>query len=219
MNFIKAMFHCDLQPVDARKKRMDAMKKRIALVFAYLFLIVGLADFFTVFTVKAVIEDEDFVIDRTHWDAGWKTTSIGPVSFDAPRIWYLEEGLYSPVLQDVNYCDCFIDIEYFKEDCVDELIAYDRRKYDDVYVVDEEVCGYPAKYVEYTYYNSGLQKEIKKLIYYIRMGQGGEVCMLLYDVPLEYFEEFVDDYYLVVNSVDIDDSKLKKGIMLAEIYE
>ena len=43
--------------------------------------------------------------------------------------------------------------------------------------------------------------------------------MLLYDVPLEYFEEFVDDYYLVVNSVDIDDSKLKKGIMLAEIYE
>lgn len=213
------MFHCDLQPVDARKKRMDAMKKRIALVFAYLFLIVGLADFFTVFTVKAVTEDEDFVIDRTHWDAGWKTTSIGPVSFDAPRIWYLEEGLYSPVLQDVNYCDCFIDIEYFKEDCVDELIAYDRRKYDDVYVVDEEVCGYPAKYVEYTYYNSGLQKEIKKLIYYIRMGQGGEVCMLLYDVPLEYFEEFVDDYYLVVNSVDIDDSKLKKGIMLAEIYE
>ena len=198
---------------------MDAMKKRIALVFAYLFLIVGLADFFTVFTVKAVTEDEDFVIDRTHWDAGWKTTSIGPVSFDAPRIWYLEEGLYSPVLQDVNYCDCFIDIEYFKEDCVDELIAYDRRKYDDVYVVDEEVCGYPAKYVEYTYYNSGLQKEIKKLIYYIRMGQGGEVCMLLYDVPLEYFEEFVDDYYLVVNSVDIDDSKLKKGIMLAEIYE
>ncbi|WP_026515194.1 hypothetical protein [Butyrivibrio sp. LB2008] len=195
------------------------MKKRIALVFAYLFLIVGLADFFTVFTVKAVTEDEDFVIDRTHWDAGWKTTSIGPVSFDAPRIWYLEEGLYSPVLQDVNYCDCFIDIEYFKEDCVDELIAYDRRKYDDVYVVDEEVCGYPAKYVEYTYYNSGLQKEIKKLIYYIRMGQGGEVCMLLYDVPLEYFEEFVDDYYLVVNSVDIDDSKLKKGIMLAEIYE
>ena len=167
------MFHCDLQPVDARKKRMDAMKKRIALVFAYLFLIVGLADFFTVFTVKAVTEDEDFVIDRTHWDAGWKTTSIGPVSFDAPRIWYLEEGLYSPVLQDVNYCDCFIDIEYFKEDCVDELIAYDRRKYDDVYVVDEEVCGYPAKYVEYTYYNSGLQKEIKKLIYYIRMGQGG----------------------------------------------
>ena len=213
------MFHCDLQPVDARKKRMDAMKKRIALVFAYLFLIVGLADFFTVFTVKAVTEDEDFVIDRTHWDAGWKTTSIGPVSFDAPRIWYLEEGLYSPVLQDVNYCDCFIDIEYFKEDCVDELIAYDRRKYEDVYVVDEEVCGYPAKYVEYTYYNSGLQKEIKKLIYYIRMGQGGEVCMLLYDVPLEYFEEFVDDYYLVVNSVDIDDSKLKKGIMLAEIYE
>ena len=213
------MFHCDLQPVDAQKKRMDAMKKRIALVFAYLFLIVGLADFFTVFTVKAVTEDEDFVIDRTHWDAGWKTTSIGPVSFDAPRIWYLEEGLYSPVLQDVNYCDCFIDIEYFKEDCVDELIAYDRRKYDDVYVVDEEVCGYPAKYVEYTYYNSGLQKEIKKLIYYIRMGQGGEVCMLLYDVPLEYFEEFVDDYYLVVNSVDIDDSKLKKGIMLAEIYE
>ena len=213
------MFHCDLQPVDARKKRMDAMKKRIALVFAYLFLIVGLADFFTVFTVKAVTEDEDFVIDRTHWDAGWKTTSIGPVSFDAPRIWYLEEGLYSPVLQDVNYCDCFIDIEYFKEDCVDELIAYDRRKYDDVYVVDEEVCGYPAKYVEYTYYNSGLQKEIKKLIYYIRMGQGGEVCMLLYDVPLEYFEEFVDDYYLVVNSVDIDDSKIKKGIMLAEIYE
>lgn len=213
------MFHCDLQPVDARKKRMDAMKKRIALVFTYLFLIVGLADFFTVFTVKAVTEDEDFVIDRTHWDAGWKTTSIGPVSFDAPRIWYLEEGLYSPVLQDVNYCDCFIDIEYFKEDCVDELIAYDRRKYDDVYVVDEEVCGYPAKYVEYTYYNSGLQKEIKKLIYYIRMGQGGEVCMLLYDVPLEYFEEFVDDYYLVVNSVDIDDSKLKKGIMLAEIYE
>lgn len=198
---------------------MDAMKKRIALVFTYLFLIVGLADFFTVFTVKAVTEDEDFVIDRTHWDAGWKTTSIGPVSFDAPRIWYLEEGLYSPVLQDVNYCDCFIDIEYFKEDCVDELIAYDRRKYDDVYVVDEEVCGYPAKYVEYTYYNSGLQKEIKKLIYYIRMGQGGEVCMLLYDVPLEYFEEFVDDYYLVVNSVDIDDSKLKKGIMLAEIYE
>ena len=195
------------------------MKKRIALVFAYLFLIVGLADFFTVFTVKAVTEEEDFVIDRTHWDAGWKTTSIGPVSFDAPRIWYLEEGLYSPVLQDVNYCDCFIDIEYFKEDCVDELIAYDRRKYDDVYVVDEEVCGYPAKYVEYTYYNSGLQKEIKKLIYYIRMGQGGEVCMLLYDVPLEYFEEFVDDYYLVVNSVDIDDSKLKKGIMLAEIYE
>ena len=195
------------------------MKKRIALVFAYLFLIVGLADFFTVFTVKAVTEDEDFVIDRTHWDAGWKTTSIGPVSFDAPRTWYLEEGLYSPVLQDVNYCDCFIDIEYFKEDCVDELIAYDRRKYDDVYVVDEEVCGYPAKYVEYTYYNSGLQKEIKKLIYYIRMGQGGEVCMLLYDVPLEYFEEFVDDYYLVVNSVDIDDSKLKKGIMLAEIYE
>ena len=195
------------------------MKKRIALVFAYLFLIVGLADFFTVFTVKAVTEDEDFVIDRTHWDAGWKTTSIGPVSFDAPRIWYLEEGLYSPVLQDVNYCDCFIDIEYFKEDCVDELIAYDRRKYDDVYVVDEEVCGYPAKYVEYTYYNSGLQKEIKKLIYYIRMGQGGEVCMLLYDVPLEYFEEFVDDYYLVVNSVDIDDSKLKKGIMLAEIYD
>lgn len=195
------------------------MKKRIALVFTYLFLIVGLADFFTVFTVKAVTEDEDFVIDRTHWDAGWKTTSIGPVSFDAPRIWYLEEGLYSPVLQDVNYCDCFIDIEYFKEDCVDELIAYDRRKYDDVYVVDEEVCGYPAKYVEYTYYNSGLQKEIKKLIYYIRMGQGGEVCMLLYDVPLEYFEEFVDDYYLVVNSVDIDDSKLKKGIMLAEIYE
>ena len=213
------MFHCDLQPVDARKKRMDAMKKRVALVFAYLFLIVGLADFFTVFTVKAVTEDEDFVIDRTHWDAGWKTTSIGPVSFDAPRIWYLEEGLYSPVLQDVNYCDCFIDIEYFKEDCVDELIAYDRRKYDDVYVVDEEVCGYPAKYVEYTYYNSGLQKEIKKLIYYIRMGQGGEVCMLLYDVPLEYFEEFVDDYYLVVNSVDIDDSKLKKGIMLAENYE
>lgn len=213
------MFHCDLQPVDARKKRMDAMKKRIALVFAYLFLIVGLADFFTVFTVKAVTEDEDFVIDRTHWDAGWKTTSIGPVSFDAPRIWYLEEGLYSPVLQDVNYCDCFIDIEYFKEDCVDELIAYDRYKYEDVYVVDEEVCGYPAKYVEYTYYNSGLQKEIKKLIYYIRMGQGGEVCMLLYDVPLEYFEEFVDDYYLVVNSVDIDDSKLKKGIMLAEIYE
>lgn len=213
------MFHCDLQPVDARKKRMDAMKKRIALGFAYLFLIVGLADFFTVFTVKAVTEDEDFVIDRTHWDAGWKTTSIGPVSFDAPRIWYLEEGLYSPVLQDVNYCDCFIDIEYFKEDCVDELIAYDRRKYDDVYVVDEEVCGYPAKYVEYTYYNSGLQKEIKKLIYYIRMGQGGEVCMLLYDVPLEYFEEFVDDYYLVVNSVDIDDSKLKKGIMLAENYE
>ena len=198
---------------------MDAMKKRIALVFAYLFLIVGLADFFTVFTVKAVTEDEDFVIDRTHWDAGWKTTSIGPVSFDAPRIWYLEEGLYSPVLQDVNYCDCFIDIEYFKEDCVDELIAYDRRKYEDVYVVDEEVCGYPAKYVEYTYYNSGLQKEIKKLIYYIRMGQGGEVCMLLYDVPLEYFEEFVDDYYLVVNSVDIDDSKLKKGIMLAENYE
>lgn len=198
---------------------MDAMKKRIALVFTYLFLIVGLADFFTVFTVKAVTEDEDFVIDRTHWDAGWKTTSIGPVSFDAPRIWYLEEGLYSPVLQDVNYCDCFIDIEYFKEDCVDELIAYDRRKYDDVYVVDEEVCGYPAKYVEYTYYNSGLQKEIKKLIYYIRMGQGGEVCMLLYDVPLEYFEEFVDDYYLVVNSVDIDDSKLKKGIMLAENYE
>ncbi len=195
------------------------MKKRIALVFAYLFLIVGLADFFTVFTVKAVTEDEDFVIDRTHWDAGWKTTSIGPVSFDAPRIWYLEEGLYSPVLQDVNYCDCFIDIEYFKEDCVDELIAYDRYKYEDVYVVDEEVCGYPAKYVEYTYYNSGLQKEIKKLIYYIRMGQGGEVCMLLYDVPLEYFEEFVDDYYLVVNSVDIDDSKLKKGIMLAEIYE
>ena len=195
------------------------MKKRIALVFAYLFLIVGLADFFTVFTVKAVTEDENFVIDRTHWDAGWKTTSIGPVSFDAPRIWYLEEGLYSPVLQDVNYCDCFIDIEYFKEDCVDELIAYDRRKYDDVYVVDEEVCGYPAKYVEYTYYNSGLQKEIKKLIYYIRMGQGGEVCMLLYDVPLEYFEEFVDDYYLVVNSVDIDDSKLKKGIMLAENYE
>lgn len=213
------MFHCDLKPVDARKKRMDAMKKRIALVFAYLFLIVGLADFFTVFTVKAVTEDEDFVIDRTHWDAGWKTTSIGPVSFDAPRIWYLEEGLYSPVLQDVNYCDCFIDIEYFKEDCVDELIAYDRYKYEDVYVVDEEVCGYPAKYVEYTYYNSGLQKEIKKLIYYIRMGQGGEVCMLLYDVPLEYFEEFVDDYYLVVNSVDIDDSKLKKGIMLAEIYE
>ncbi len=213
------MFHCDLQPVDARKKRMDAMKKRIALVFAYLFLIVGLADFFTVFTVKAVTEDEDFVIDRTHWDAGWKTTSIGPVSFDAPRIWYLEEGLYSPVLQDVNYCDCFIDIEYFKEDCVDELIAYDRYKYEDVYVVDEEVCGYPAKYVEYTYYNSGLQKEIKKLIYYIRMGQGGEVCMLLYDVPLEYFEEFVDDYYLVVNSVDIDDSKLKKGIMLAENYE
>lgn len=213
------MFHCDLQPVDARKKRMDAMKKRIALGFAYLFLIVGLADFFTIFTVKAVTEDEDFVIDRTHWDAGWKTTSIGPVSFDAPRIWYLEEGLYSPVLQDVNYCDCFIDIEYFKEDCVDELIAYDRRKYDDVYVVDEEVCGYPAKYVEYTYYNSGLQKEIKKLIYYIRMGQGGEVCMLLYDVPLEYFEEFVDDYYLVVNSVDIDDSKLKKGIMLAENYE
>lgn len=159
------------------------------------------------------------MIDRTHWDAGWKTTSIGPVSFDAPRIWYLEEGLYSPVLQDVNYCDCFIDIEYFKEDCVDELIAYDRYKYEDVYVVDEEVCGYPAKYVEYTYYNSGLQKEIKKLIYYIRMGQGGEVCMLLYDVPLEYFEEFVDDYYLVVNSVDIDDSKLKKGIMLAEIYE
>jgi hypothetical protein len=198
---------------------MDAMKKRIALVFAYLFLIVGLADFFTVFTVKAVTEDEDFVIDRTHWDAGWKTTSIGPVSFDAPRIWYLEEGLYSPVLQDVNYCDCFIDIEYFKEDCVDELIAYDRYKYEDVYVVDEEVCGYPAKYVEYTYYNSGLQKEIKKLIYYIRMGQGGEVCMLLYDVPLEYFEEFVDDYYLVVNSVDIDDSKLKKGIMLAENYE
>lgn len=198
---------------------MDAMKKRIALVFAYLILIVGLADFFTVFTVKAVTEDEDFVIDRTHWDAGWKTTSIGPVSFDAPRIWYLEEGLYSPVLQDVNYCDCFIDIEYFKEDCVDELIAYDRRKYEDVYVVDEEVCGYPAKYVEYTYYNSGLQKEIKKLIYYIRMGQGGEVCMLLYDVPLEYFEEFVDDYYLVVNSVDIDDSKLKKGIMLAENYE
>ncbi|MEE3495599.1 MAG: hypothetical protein VZR06_10595 [Butyrivibrio sp.] len=195
------------------------MKKRIALVFAYLFLIVGLADFFTVFTVKAVTEDEDFVIDRTHWDAGWKTTSIGPVSFDAPRIWYLEEGLYSPVLQDVNYCDCFIDIEYFKEDCVDELIAYDRYKYEDVYVVDEEVCGYPAKYVEYTYYNSGLQKEIKKLIYYIRMGQGGEVCMLLYDVPLEYFEEFVDDYYLVVNSVDIDDSKLKKGIMLAENYE
>lgn len=195
------------------------MKKRIALVFAYLILIVGLADFFTVFTVKAVTEDEDFVIDRTHWDAGWKTTSIGPVSFDAPRIWYLEEGLYSPVLQDVNYCDCFIDIEYFKEDCVDELIAYDRRKYEDVYVVDEEVCGYPAKYVEYTYYNSGLQKEIKKLIYYIRMGQGGEVCMLLYDVPLEYFEEFVDDYYLVVNSVDIDDSKLKKGIMLAENYE
>ena len=195
------------------------MKKKIALVFAYLFLIVGLADFFTVFTVKAVTEDEDFVIDRTHWDAGWKTTSIGPVSFDAPRIWYLEEGLYSPVLQDVNYCDCFIDIEYFKEDCVDELIAYDRYKYEDVYVVDEEVCGYPAKYVEYTYYNSGLQKEIKKLIYYIRMGQGGEVCMLLYDVPLEYFEEFVDDYYLVVNSVDIDDSKLKKGIMLAEIYE
>ncbi len=219
MNLIKAMFHCDLQPVDARKKRMDAMKKRIALVFAYLFLIVGLADFFTVFTVKAVTEDEDFVIDRTHWDAGWKTTSIGPVSFDAPRIWYLEEGLYSPVLQDVNYCDCFIDIEYFKEDCVDELIAYDRYKYEDVYVVDEEVCGYPAKYVEYTYYNSGLQKEIKKLIYYIRMGQGGEVCMLLYDVPLEYFEEFVDDYYLVVNSVDIDDSKLKKGIMLAENYE
>ncbi len=213
------MFHCDLQPVDAQKKRMDAMKKRIALVFAYLILIVGLADFFTVFTVKAVTEDEDFVIDRTHWDAGWKTTSIGPVSFDAPRIWYLEEGLYSPVLQDVNYCDCFIDIEYFKEDCVDELIAYDRRKYEDVYVVDEEVCGYPAKYVEYTYYNSGLQKEIKKLIYYIRMGQGGEVCMLLYDVPLEYFEEFVDDYYLVVNSVDIDDSKLKKGIMLAENYE
>ena len=213
------MFHCDLQPVDARKKRMDAMKKRIALVFAYLFLIVGLADFFTVFTVKAVTEDENFVIDRTHWDAGWKTTSIGPVSFDAPRIWYLEEGLYSPVLQDVNYCDCFIDIEYFKEDCVDELIAYDRYKYEDVYVVDEEVCGYPAKYVEYTYYNSGLQKEIKKLIYYIRMGQGGEVCMLLYDVPLEYFEEFVDDYYLVVNSVDIDDSKLKKGIMLAENYE
>lgn len=198
---------------------MDAMKKRIALVFAYLILIVGFADFFTVFTVKAVTEDEDFVIDRTHWDAGWKTTSIGPVSFDAPRIWYLEEGLYSPVLQDVNYCDCFIDIEYFKEDCVDELIAYDRRKYEDVYVVDEEVCGYPAKYVEYTYYNSGLQKEIKKLIYYIRMGQGGEVCMLLYDVPLEYFEEFVDDYYLVVNSVDIDDSKLKKGIMLAENYE
>lgn len=195
------------------------MKKRIALVFAYLILIVGFADFFTVFTVKAVTEDEDFVIDRTHWDAGWKTTSIGPVSFDAPRIWYLEEGLYSPVLQDVNYCDCFIDIEYFKEDCVDELIAYDRRKYEDVYVVDEEVCGYPAKYVEYTYYNSGLQKEIKKLIYYIRMGQGGEVCMLLYDVPLEYFEEFVDDYYLVVNSVDIDDSKLKKGIMLAENYE
>lgn len=195
------------------------MKKRIALVFAYLFLIVGLADFFTVFTVKAVTEDEDFVIDRTHWDAGWKTTSIGPVSFDAPRIWYLEEGLYSPVLQDVNYCDCFIDIEYFKEDCVDELIAYDRYKYEDVYVVDEEVCGYPAKYVEYTYYNSGLQKEIKKLIYYIRMGQGGEVCMLLYDVPLEYFEEFVDDYYLVVNSVDIDDSKLKKGIMLVENYE
>lgn len=195
------------------------MKKRIALVFTYLFLIVGLADFFTVFTVKAVTEDEDFVIDRTHWDAGWKTTSIGPVSFDAPRIWYLEEGLYSPVLQDVNYCDCFIDIEYFKEDCVDELIEYDRRKYEDVYVVDEEVCGYPAKYVEYTYYNSGLQKEIKKLIYYIRMGQGGEVCMLLYDVPLEYFEEFVDDYYLVVNSVDIDDSKLKKGIMLAENYE
>ena len=213
------MFHCDLQPVDARKKRMDAMKKRIALVFAYLFLIVRLADFFTVFTVKAVTEDEDFLIDRTHWDAGWKTTSIGPVSFDAPRIWYLEEGLYSPVLQDVNYCDCFIDIEYFKEDCVDELIAYDRYKYEDVYVVDEEVCGYPAKYVEYTYYNSGLQKEIKKLIYYIRMGQGGEVCMLLYDVPLEYFEEFVDDYYLVVNSVDIDDSKLKKGIMLAENYE
>lgn len=213
------MFHCDLQPVDAQKKRMDAMKKRIALVFAYLILIVGFADFFTVFTVKAVTEDEDFVIDRTHWDAGWKTTSIGPVSFDAPRIWYLEEGLYSPVLQDVNYCDCFIDIEYFKEDCVDELIAYDRRKYEDVYVVDEEVCGYPAKYVEYTYYNSGLQKEIKKLIYYIRMGQGGEVCMLLYDVPLEYFEEFVDDYYLVVNSVDIDDSKLKKGIMLAENYE
>ena len=195
------------------------MKKRIALVFAYFFLIVGHADFFTVFTVKAVTEDEDFVIDRTHWDAGWKTTSIGPVSFDAPRIWYLEEGLYSPVLQDVNYCDCFIDIEYFKEDCVDELIAYDRYKYEDVYVVDEEVCGYPAKYVEYTYYNSGLQKEIKKLIYYIRMGQGGEVCMLLYDVPLEYFEEFVDDYYLVVNSVDIDDSKLKKGIMLAENYE
>ena len=166
------MFHCDLQPVDARKKRMDAMKKRIALVFAYLFLIVGLADFFTVFTVKAVTEDEDFVIDRTHWDAGWKTTSIGPVSFDAPRIWYLEEGLYSPVLQDVNYCDCFIDIEYFKEDCVDELIAYDRYKYEDVYVVDEEVCGYPAKYVEYTYYNSGYGAGRRSVHAFVRCAAG-----------------------------------------------
>ena len=203
------------------------MKSRMALVLSCLFLIFSFVDVGEASTVEAksnTTQNNDSKADIPHSNAGWKKTSLGPLTFKAPSKWYVEPGYYTPAEQDDNYYGYYIFVDYFEDDFIDDYIEYDKENYDDVEVEDDELDGYPAKLVIYTYYDTESWDDVKKTIcvnYYIQLSSRGGTCVLTYDAPFDEADEFGDDFFVVVNSLKINDAKLKndsvnKGAVKAE---
>lgn len=143
-----------------------------------------------------------------HQDTRWKVTSYGPMTFEAPESWYKEPGNYSPGEQNEEFVDYYIWIDYYAELYVDDLIKYVKEDYDDVIVEDEDFGGLKGKYVEFTYEDTDYNDKeyiALRVAYYIQLNNG--VFCLRYDAPNDKYEEFIDDYYRVVNSVELYDSQ------------
>ena len=187
------------------------MKKRIAIFLSLIFMGLCLMDSHLTYTVEAASSEQDLEEDRTHLDAGWKTATVGPVTFDAPKLWYVDQGVYSPSMQYKGCDDVFIAVMIFEDDFIEDYAAYDNETYDDVFEAEDYFDEYPAIFHAYTYKDSKTKVETTDLIYYIQLSSNGGVCALLYETPDSVYEEYVDDYFTVVNSLEIDKSKLQKS--------
>ena len=193
------------------------MKSRIALALSCLFLIFCFADVGAGSTVEAkssTTQNNDSKVDIPHSNAGWKKTSLGPLDFKAPSKWYVEPGFYTPAEQDDDYCGYYIFVGYFEDDFIEDYVEDDKKNYDDVEVEDEEFGGYPAKFVGYTYYDAEARDGGEYIIclnYYIQLSTKGGTCVLTYDAPADEADEFVEDFYVVVNSLEINESRIKNS--------
>ena len=193
------------------------MKRKIALALSCLFLIFSFVDVGEASTVEAkssTTQNNDSKVDIPHNNAGWKKTSLGPLTFKAPSKWYVEPGFYTPAEQDDDYYGYYIFVDYYEDDFIDDYVKYDKENYDDVEVEEVDFDGYPAKFVGYTYYDAEARdggKDILCINYYIQLSQKGGACVLTYDAPLDEADEFVEDFYVVVNSLEINEAKLKNS--------
>ena len=189
------------------------MKRKITFALVFL-LLIGLVNTHSTFEVGAAdnqtSEAYAFEKNLTHTNAGWKTTSIGAVTFDAPSKWFVEQGVYSPGMQDNKNFDFNIAVGYNEDGSVEYGERRIKEEFDDGYEDDTTVDGHYAKFMMYTYNDVDTGTKIVNYLYLIQLSTNGGVCALLYSAPAATNREFLDDYYVVVESLKIDASKLPK---------